>query len=153
MGFKRIGIIILSTGTVVGCGSSGHFANHPSPPVPINLTVYINDQRVSLSPSSVGAGPIVFIVTNQASRAQTMTIAPAGNSSAQCGTPSVTCTGPISPQATTQLTVDVNPGQYTVATSAGGQTEAAAALPTGVRPAKLHVGHPRPSGSNVLLQP
>ena len=38
MGFKRIGIIILTTVAIAGCGSSGHFANHPSPPTPVNLT-------------------------------------------------------------------------------------------------------------------
>ena len=50
MGFKRIGIIILTTVAIAGCGSSGHFANHPSPPTPVNLTVYINNARVSVSP-------------------------------------------------------------------------------------------------------
>src|SRR5436305_11502648 len=100
MGFKRIGIIILTTGAVAGCGSSGHFANVPSPPTPINLTVYINDQRVSVSPSFVGAGPVVLIVTNQASTAQSLTVLPAGASAAQ----PVADTGPINPSATTQIT-------------------------------------------------
>jgi hypothetical protein len=150
MSFKRIGIIVLTTGAVTGCGSSTHFANHPSPPVPVNLTVYINDQRVSLSPSSVGAGPVVLIVTNQASKAESLTVLPAGASAGQ----PLADTGPINPQATTQVTVNLNsPGSYTFATAPNASTEAAAALPTGVRPALLHVGKPRPSGSNQLLQP
>ena len=150
MGFMRIGIIVVATSVIAGCGSSGHFANHPSPPTPVNLTVYINNQRVSVSPSSIGAGPVVLIVTNQASTAQSLTVLPAGTSAAQ----PIADTGPINPQATAQVTVNLNtPGAYTVATAPNGSTEAAAALPTGVRPAVLRVGHQRPSGSNELLQP
>jgi hypothetical protein len=150
MGFKRIGITVVTIGAIAGCGSSGHYANRPSPPTPVNLTVYINDQRVSLSPSSIGAGPVVLIVTNQASTAQSLTVLPAGASAAQ----PLADTGPINPQATAQVTVNLNtPGAYTVATTPNGSTEAAAAVPTGVRPAVLKVGRSRPSGSNELLQP
>jgi hypothetical protein len=150
MSFKRIGTIVFTTCVIAGCGSSGHFANIPSPPTPVNLTVYINDQKVSVSPSSVGAGPVVLIVTNQASTAQSLTVLPAGASAAQ----PIADTGPINPQATTQVTVNLNtPGAYTVGTTPNGSTEAAAALPTGVRPAVLRVGKSRPSGSNQLLQP
>jgi hypothetical protein len=150
MGFKRIGIIVLVTGAIAGCGSSTHFANQPSPPVPINLTVYINDQRVSVSPGSVGAGPVVLIVTNQSSKAQSLTVLPAGTSAGQ----PLADTGPINPQATAQVTVNLNtPGSYSVGTTPDASTEAAASLPTGIRPALVHVGRPRPSGSNTLLQP
>ena len=114
MGFMRIGIIVVATSVIAGCGSSGHFANHPSPPTPVNLTVYINNQRVSVSPSSVGAGPVVLIVTNQANTAQSLTVLPAGASAAQ----PIADTGPINPQATAQLTVNLNtPGAYTVGIS------------------------------------
>ena len=53
---------------VSGCGSSGSFANKPRPATPVNLTVYINNARVSVSPGSVGAGQVVFIVANHAKR-------------------------------------------------------------------------------------
>jgi hypothetical protein len=150
MGFKRIGIIAISTVAIAGCGSSSHFANRPSPPVPVNLTVYINDQRVSVSPAAVGAGPVVLIVTNQASTAESLTVLPAGAAAAQ----PIADTGPINPQATAQVTVNLNtPGSYTVGITPNASTEAAAALPAGVRPAVLRVGQPRPSGSNALLQP
>jgi hypothetical protein len=150
MGFKRIGIIAISTVAIAGCGSSAHFANRPSPPVPVNLTVYINDQRVSVSPATVGAGPVVLIVTNQASTAESLTVLPAGATAAQ----PTADTGPINPQATAQVTVNLNtPGSYTVGITPNPSTEAAAALPTGIRAAVLRVGQPRPSGSNALLQP
>jgi hypothetical protein len=143
------GTLLLSS-VLVGCGSSGgHFANRPRPPSPINLTVYVNDHRVSVSPSSVGAGPIVFIVTNQASRSESLRISPSGNPSAQ----PLADTSPISPQATAQVTVNVVPGEYTVAASGGGATEAAAAVPSGIQPALLHIGRARPSASGQLLSP
>jgi hypothetical protein len=150
MGFKRIGIIVMATGVVAGCGSAAHFANHPAPPVPVNLTVFINSQSVSVSPGFVGAGPVVLIVTNQGRTAESLTVLPAGASAAQ----PIADTGPINPQATAQLSINLNhPGAYTVGISPSASTEAAAALPSGVRPALLRVGHPRPSGSNALLQP
>jgi hypothetical protein len=144
------GTALLVSALLAGCGSGGkHFANLPRPPSPVNLTVYISDQRVSISPSSVGAGPVVFIITNQASKAESLMITPAGNPSAH----PLADTGPISPQATSQLTVDVNPGEYTVASASGSSTEAASALPSTVQPALLHVGRERPSASNQLLSP
>ena len=35
------------------CGGGSTFANKPRPATPVNLTVYINNARVSVSPSSV----------------------------------------------------------------------------------------------------
>ena len=136
--------------TAAACGSASTFANKPRPPVPINLTVYINKARVSLSPTTVGAGPINFIVTNQAPSAESLTILPAGASAAQ----PLADTGPINPQATAQVTVNFSsPGDYTVTTAANGTTEAAAATGPTIQPASLHIGPPRPSASNALLQP
>src|SRR5260370_18039849 len=99
MGFMRTGIIVFATAAIAGCGSSGHFANRPSPPTPINLTVFINNQRVSVSPSSVGAGPVVLIVTNQANTAQSLTLLPAAASAPQ----PIADTAPITPPATPHL--------------------------------------------------
>ncbi len=116
----------------------------------MNLTVYINDQSVSVSPNAVGAGPVVLIITNQSRAAESLTVMPAGASASQ----PIADTGPINPQATAQLSVNLNqPGAYTVGITPNASTEAAAALPSGVKPAVLRVGHPRPSGSNALLQP
>lgn len=133
---------------VSGCGGGSKFANQPRPPTPIDLTVYINDQRVSISPAKVGAGEVIFIVTNQADKAESLSIHPTANSSNQLAT-----TGPIQPEATAQVTVDLkNPGDYTVSTTSGG-TEAQIATAAKIQPAALHVGPARPSSSNVLLQP
>jgi hypothetical protein len=128
-----------------GCGSSTTFANKPRPPIPINLTVYINDARVSVSPDSVGAGPIVFIVTNQASQAETLQI--------QSGGQSLAATGPISPLANASVKVTVPQGEYTMTTGSGGSTDAALATAPAIQSAHLHIGPPRPSAKNEVLQP
>lgn len=151
--FRRstITMLVVAAVTASACGSGGgHFANNPRPPSPVNVTVYINDQRVSLSPSSIGAGPVVFIVTNQASQAVSMRILQAGAAAA----PSVADTGPISPQATAQIKVNLNPQTtYKVATSARAANEAAAATANPIQPALLHIGKQRANASNQLMSP
>ncbi len=96
---------------LAGCGSGTHFADKSRPATPVNLTVYVNNAKVSLSPSSVGAGPVIFIITNQASQAVAVDRA-AGPGGAALAT-----TAPINPQATSSVSVDFRPGAYTVATA------------------------------------
>ena len=103
--------------------------------------MYVNDARVSVSPASVGAGPVIFFVTNQASKTESIEIHSGGNT--------VGTTGPINPQSTAQVTVDVNRGDYTI-TTAGSTGGAALAS---IRPATLHIGAARASANNALLQP
>jgi hypothetical protein len=132
-----------------GCGASGGGVSRPSPPVSINLTVYINDSRVSLSPDSVGAGPVVFIVTNQAGSAESLTLLPAGAPAAQ----PLASTGPINPRGTALMKVDLDaPGDYSLTTAVNGGIGAPPGT-TGVQAAALHIGPTRQSGSNDLLQP
>jgi hypothetical protein len=142
------GVLVIAAVGVAACGGGQHYANLPRPPSPINLTVYIDDQRVSVSPASVGAGPVELIVTNQASNAESLTVLPAGVAASQ----PLADTGPISPQGTAQVTVNLKtPGDYKVGTSPS--SDAAAATKTGIEAATLHVGRPRPSASDQLLQP
>jgi hypothetical protein len=128
-----------------GCGSSGSFANKPRPATPVNLTVYINNARVSVSPGSVGAGQVVFIVANHASKAEALSIRAAGQSGSELAS-----TGPINPQGTTQVAVDfTRPGNYTVSTSTGAEL----ASTQTIQPAPLRIGAARTASSNQLLQP
>ncbi len=154
-----IGILVASVLGAAGCGSGTQFANKPRPPVPVDLSVYIDNGRVSVSPTSVGAGPIIFIVTNQARRTESLTIAPAGT-----GSSPLASTGPINPQATAQVTVNLSsPGDYKVATAAPGPggrrtdaqlaTQVQAQAQSGIRSAALHIGPARENGSSALLQP
>jgi hypothetical protein len=142
-----VGICALA---LAGCGGSGSFANDPRPPTPVNLTVYIGNARVSLSPQSVGAGPVVFIVTNQADTSESLAIVHKGRTSTANA---LADTGPINPQATAQVMVNFRPGDYTISTSTAKGTEAQRATAKPVRGASLHIGPPRASASDQLLQP
>ena len=124
-----------------GCGSSSSdYNNEPRPPGTIVLTGYIDDQRVSVSPRSLGAGPISLIVTNQTSTAQRVTLESAGPAGSGPGLKQVTA--PISPRDTATLKADVRPGRYTVHVGGGA-----------IRAAGLRVGAERASAQNDLLQP
>ena len=129
------------TGVVLtGCGSSSDYKNEPRPPAPIILTASIDDQRVSVSPRTFGAGPISLIVTNQTSTSQRVTVESANEAGTGPGLRQETA--PISPRDTATLKVEVTPGRYSVHVGADG---IAAAL--------LRVGPQRPSAQNDLLQP
>lgn len=141
-----IGMLAVAAALVAGCGGGTQFANKPRPPTPIDLTVYINNQRVLVSPNSIGAGPVVFIVTNASSKTQALSIQHSGGSA-------LANTGPITPEGTTQVAINFKPGDYTVTTNPAGETDATRATPSSIHPAALHIGHPRPSADNTLLQP
>ena len=130
--------VVLAVG---GCGSSSaDYKNDPRPPGPIVITGYISDQRVSVSPRSLGAGPISLIVTNQTATAQRVTLESAGPTGSGPGIKQVTA--PISPQDTATLKVDVKPGSYSVHVGEDA-----------IRAARLKVGPQRASAQNDLLQP
>jgi hypothetical protein len=115
------------------CGSSDD-RDKDRPPVPINISVQLGAQKVTVSPARFGAGPITMLVANQSGASQTVTIdGPRVRQSV----------GPINPEATATLKVTVQPGEYTLATA-----EAA-----GLRPARLAVGPERPSAQNTLNLP
>ena len=134
----------LAVGAVLalgGCGSSSaDYKNDPRPPGPIIVTGYIDDQRVSVSPRSLGAGPISLIVTNQTGAAQRVTLESANAAGTGPGLKQVTA--PISPRDTATLKADVKPGRYTVHVAGDG-----------IRAARLQVGRERASAQNDLLQP
>ena len=124
-----------------GCGSSSaDYNNDPRPPAPIIITGYIDDQRVSVSPRTLGAGPISLIVTNQTGASQRVTLESAGATGTGPGIKQVTA--PISPQDTATLKVDVKPGSYSVHVAGDA-----------IRAARLKVGPERESAQNDLLQP
>lgn len=139
------GLLALSAIAVAGCGGTSSAATMPRPAAPVNLTVYIDNSSVSVSPSSVGAGSVTFIITNQASQAESLQIVRSGSSGA---TP-LANTGPINPQATSEVTVSfTSPGGYSLSADGGN-----AGSPSSIRPASIHIGSPRPSSDNQVLQP
>jgi hypothetical protein len=138
---------MLAVGAIAasGCGGSTKtFANKAPPAAPVNLTVYINNARVSVSPGTTGAGPVTFVVTNHATTAQSIKIEQSG------GGQTVANTGPINPQGTAAVNVDFRQqGQYTIAV---GGTEASSAA-SSIAPATITIGPPRPSARGDLLVP
>ena len=50
-----VGMLAVGALAASACGSTTTYANKPSPPTPIDLTVYINDAKVSVSPANVGS--------------------------------------------------------------------------------------------------
>lgn len=128
---------------LAGCGSTAHFADKSQPATPIDLSVYVNNHRVSVSPASVGAGPVVFTVSNGAVQTELVTIRPAG------GGGSAASTGPINPSTSAQVQADLATGSFTVSASpAGGSGDGRA-----IKPATLHIGKPRPNANNSVMQP
>jgi hypothetical protein len=148
MRIRTIGLLGASILAISGCGAAGGTSPIAArPATPINLSVYVNDSRVSVSPMSVGAGPVVFVVTNQASHAEALAISASGQS-----TP-LASTAPINPQGTTQVSVNFKPGDYTIATASHGQTDADLSRPSPIQPASIHIGRARQSSDGDLLQP
>jgi hypothetical protein len=148
----RIGTIVTvgaSALALTACGSTGgQAASRAGEPTPVNLSVYVNDSRISVSPEVVGAGPVVFVVTNQASHSEALAIS-RGRASAH----PLASTAPINPQGTTQVSVTFKPGDYTISSAAHGRTDAERSRPASIAPASLHIGRTRDSSSNSLLQP
>ena len=120
---------------LAGCGGGAHFQNDPRPPTPVDLSVYIDNGRVSVSPSDVGAGPVTLYVTNQASHSQTLQIRDSAGGS-------LASTGAINTGQTAQISTDLQrPGTYALAVSSP------------IPAARLHIGRPRGNSDNALLQP
>jgi hypothetical protein len=148
MRIRTIGILAAGAFAASACASSAtEQASLNRPPSPVNLTVYVNDARVSVSPTSVGAGPVMLIVTNQASHVESLAISAAGSSQA------LASTAPINPQGTTQVQLDVTPGRYTIATAPRGHTDAQLSRPSSISAATIHIGRERSGANGQLMQP
>jgi hypothetical protein len=135
--------VVLLAGTLAigGCGDDNDYKNDLRPPSLINVTAFVGAKRVSVSPNSFGAGPIVVIVTNQSNSSQDVTFQSSVAGSG--GKDEVTqSTGPINPGDTGQIKLDVVEGRYVVKTG-----------DDAIRPASLSVGPERASAQNDLLQP
>jgi hypothetical protein len=141
-GMRRTPIWLLLLLTLpAGCGGGGgDYANRPRPPAPINVTAAISNSRISISPRSFGAGPIVLIVSNQSSSAQEVTFATAELGGSEPGR--TFSTTPINPRGVATLKVDVREGDWELRTG-----------DDAVRSAAVTVGKQRKSAQDDLLQP
>ena len=128
----------LVTVGVTGCGGDDKFANEPRPAVPIQLTGVITDERVTVSPDRVGAGPVIITVSNQTQRSHTIILE--GESTRET-------VGPVNPLDTARIQQTLPQGSYEV------RAGSSAAMPKEIRAAKLEIGPPRKSSSGDVLLP
>jgi hypothetical protein len=121
-----------------GCGEDD-FENEPRPPVPMELSGVIQEDKVTVSPSrDIGAGPFVITISNQTDSEHTIKLE--GESIQEQ-------VGPVAPLDTATIQRTLEPGTY----------EVSAGTPRAVRrriaPASLDIGEERESSNNELLLP
>ena len=119
---------------VSGCGGGDEARSQERPPVPINVSVLIGQDKITASPAEFGAGPVTLLIANQSGAAQTLTV----------DGPRLTRTaGPIPPGDTATVKVTLGTGEFTVSPEESANLD----------PATLTVGPPRDSAQNELLLP
>lgn len=123
---------------IAGCGGDSSYKNDPRPPKTIVIAAAILPDKVSVSPTEFGAGPISLTVANQTDASQRISIVRQVNGQPQTNER----TGPINPRDTATLKADVEEGDYEI------RVEGA-----GIAGAMITVGPERKSAQNELLQP
>jgi hypothetical protein len=133
-------LVLAGAAGLAGCGDTAQRTNDARPAVPVMMTAAVHDHAVQVSPTSVGAGPITLVVSNQSKRPQRVTFETDELGGSTAGRRASTAT--IAPQATGRLTIDARSGRYSV--HASDRT---------IRAAIVRIGRPRASGQNRLLLP
>lgn len=123
---------------LAGCGEEDTYKNDPRPPMTIVITAAILPDKVSVSPSEFGAGPISLTIANETDASQRISIVRQVNGQPQANEQ----TGPINPHDTATLKADVEEGEYEIRVESDG-----------IAPARVAVGPQRESAQNELLQP
>ncbi len=133
----------IATGLVVlalaGCGADSDYANDPRPPTPITVSAAISPDKITVSPTSFGAGPVTFLIANLTGDTQQVTVE-TRDLSDKAGIKQSSST--INPQGTATLKVDIAEGDYVVHVKK-----------SSIREAHLKVGAERASSQDQLLQP
>ena len=120
---------------VAGCGEDD-FANEPRTPVRVELTGVIQEDKVTVSPAKVGAGPILITISNQTERARTITLE-GGQVREQVG--------PVRPLEAETITKTLEPGEYEV------RAGSPRAVRREIEPAVLSIGRQRRASNDELL--
>ena len=120
------------------CGEDD-FKNEPRPAVSTELTGVIQDDKVTVSPGSVGhAGPVLITISNQTKDEHTIMLE---------GESVRARVGPVGPLETATIQRTLESGSYQV--KAGSK----AAVPKEIRPAALEIGDERKNSNDALLLP
>ncbi|HEX5145508.1 MAG TPA: hypothetical protein VFV85_00690 [Conexibacter sp.] len=135
-----LGAIALLAAAASGCGGSSGYANAARPPAMQSISISVFDARVDVSPTHIGAGPIVLLIANESTRSRDVTLRGASGGRACVGADA--SSGPINPQSTARVQLALVEGSCEVGVAGGGPA-----------PARLVVGHERPSAQQDLLQP
>jgi len=106
--------------------------------VRIALTGVIQNDKVTVSPAKIGAGPVEITISNQTSRERTITLEGESITEEQ---------GPVQPGDTATIQKTLEPGSYEV--RAGSKK----AVRREIQPAVLQIGKERRNSNNELLQP
>ena len=128
---------------VPACGEDD-FANEPRPPAQLTLSGVVTEERVTVSPSDFGAGPILLTISNQTEKSHRVTLEGEGED----GTEISETTGPINPLDTATIQQDLPEGEYTVTANSD-----ASGTVAGIRPEQLVVERERSSSSDELQLP
>ena len=138
MGARRLATFAIAALIVAGCGEDD-FENKPRPPVPVELTGVIQDDKVTISPAkNIGAGPFLITISNQTDAAKVVTLE--GGSITEK-------TDDIAPLETATIQRTLDPGSYEV--RAGSQR----AVRKEIEPATLDIGEQRENSNSDLLLP
>jgi hypothetical protein len=136
--FSTVAVAAVAVG---GCGSDSDYKNTDRPPAPIVITAFIAKDKVSVSPTKFGAGPIQLKVVNSTDRSQSVTLETADKpGSDAAGVRQVT--GPINPNDNATLSANVREGTYSVHVSGDD-----------IRAATIDVGESRPTSQQDLMLP
>ncbi|MFL5867478.1 MAG: hypothetical protein ACJ766_10320 [Thermoleophilaceae bacterium] len=106
--------------------------------MPEELTGVIQQDKVTVSPNSFGAGPVLITISNQTKDAHTVTLE---------GDTVKERVGPVNPEDTATIQKTLPQGTYEV------RAGSAVAVPKEIQPATLKVGPERRDSSNRLLLP
>jgi hypothetical protein len=125
------------------CGGGEDFANEPRPATTLVTSGVITEEEVEVSPNTIGSGPVILSISNQTSDSHRAMVV----GEAEDGTKINEEAGPINPQDTLELQLNLPKGRY--------QVRAASDEPFAdeIEPARLIVDDDRPSSSDELLLP
>jgi hypothetical protein len=129
--------LAIAAAIVAGCGEDD-FKNEARAPIREALTGVIQDDKVTVSPSTIGAGPVEITISNQTKAVHTVTLE---------GESIVERQGPVAPGDTLTIQKTLDQGSYEV--RAGSRK----AVPKEIRPAVLRIGKERQNSNNDLLLP
>lgn len=122
-----------------GCGGGEDFANEPRPPVALEITGVITDQRLTVAPDQFGAGPVNLTISNQTPDSHTIILEGEEIEPEEVG--------PINPMDTATIQKTLAEGTYEVS------AESREAVLSDIAPAEIDVGPERSTGSDDTQLP